>query len=380
MPDCINCGVSTTSRGRGIPALCPDCSKSLAGKEADSDTTTSSSSNTSSCYTTSSSDTEEDEQTNSPPKDSKPASGVSVVQEWDDDFFHIVLLQNNKDVFDAIEKFVMGKEKKREWVIQSFLLSFTKQYNNDVIQRWGVDVLFKGIDNIAQSFEGIQYYKNFGKDDLVVKKGWMREANRVKVLKRNAELLVTSSSGMCFAVYSLFLFLVVRCIPFPYINQFYPFLSMCVVDTKPTPPKSFNAWVMVPSKSAVQMMNIKGDEDSLKGLFPKGYGVHTTKSQTGSTDFYVLYFQTFEEEDEEPPCPSANWLVKRLPISRPAGEEVIAVGTYMILHKVVVDGVETNAPITIAIKEMAQVFTVKERPLSPPPAKTNEFPGVPLEK
>jgi hypothetical protein len=49
--------------------------------------------------------------------------------------------------------------------------------------------------------------------------------------------------------------------------------------------------------------------------------------------------------------------VKRLPISRPAGKEVIAVGTYMILHKVVVDGVETNAPITIAMKEMAQVFT-----------------------
>ena len=115
----------------------------------------------------------------------------NIVNEWNDDTLPIILLQNDKKTYDAIEKLILTKLKQKKLLFINLLLAFTKEYNDKVFEKYDKNVLFNGIENIVDYI--LQYVDdvpdNFIKNPLrngeydKIPKGSMKKRNIEKMLK-----------------------------------------------------------------------------------------------------------------------------------------------------------------------------------------------------
>lgn len=83
-------------------------------------------------------------------------------------------------------------------VFDVFLLSFTKDYNNKVINKYGIKALFDGINEIANHYGAENYLKMVSNPNLgfEIPKGYMSEQNRKKVFEYAKNLKSNKGSGI----------------------------------------------------------------------------------------------------------------------------------------------------------------------------------------
>jgi len=100
-----------------------------------------------------------------------------IITNWTDLYLEILLYQQGfENVGEALERIIDTALTKGK-VVLSCLLSTTKIFNDEIIERFGPEYLFEGLKNCAG-----YYQPHFSKERIVygsvIKKGCMKEKNR----------------------------------------------------------------------------------------------------------------------------------------------------------------------------------------------------------
>jgi hypothetical protein len=110
----------------------------------------------------------------------------SIINSWNDDY--LGYLMDGTKYGQNIESFIMKQNNKGKMIDDFGLLSFTKPLNNQIVERWGVDVLFQGIDALAEHYGAEKYNAQFGKMKTLPVKDYFNAKTFKEVQKRNFEL------------------------------------------------------------------------------------------------------------------------------------------------------------------------------------------------
>lgn len=82
-----------------------------------------------------------------------------IINNWEDTYISILLYNSN--IGRNIETLIVTKNKKKQTIIDTSLLAITKPINDAIIQKYGIDALFKGIDEIVEYIGAEKYHKNY---------------------------------------------------------------------------------------------------------------------------------------------------------------------------------------------------------------------------
>ena len=109
-----------------------------------------------------------------------------IVDSWDDTYLGYIIDNNDKKLMDDMTNLIDKKNKKNENVIDIFLLACTKKYNDDIIDKYGFDVLFNGINTLANHYGTENYVSSYSDKSSLPKipKGYMSEKNRMLLFKK----------------------------------------------------------------------------------------------------------------------------------------------------------------------------------------------------
>ena len=91
---------------------------------------------------------------------------------------------------EIISNFINNKNKKGYYIDDFGLISFIKPFANEIINKYGVDALFKGINKIAEHYDAENYNPTFGNPDggFELPKGYLNEKNRRLVFNKRKEM------------------------------------------------------------------------------------------------------------------------------------------------------------------------------------------------
>lgn len=73
----------------------------------------------------------------------------NIINEWDTSNIGIILHQNDKKVYDNMNTFIKKQLKANKPVYANLLMAFTKDYNNELLEKYSVPDVFKGIKSIV---------------------------------------------------------------------------------------------------------------------------------------------------------------------------------------------------------------------------------------
>ena len=128
----------------------------------------------------------------------------NIVNNWNDNHIGLIVDQNDDKLYDTITDWVKRKTKKnkKQIIIDSYFTTFFKDYNDAVIEKYGAEGYFKGLDNIISYLGGKRivnpkdtedidldenefFYKMtfFDKDNenFLIPKGTFKQKNRKKI-------------------------------------------------------------------------------------------------------------------------------------------------------------------------------------------------------
>ena len=99
----------------------------------------------------------------------------------------IILYQNDRKTYDTIESFIKNHTRQKKPIYGNLLLSFTKKYNNEVVDKYGARVLLEGIEKISNyagsDFDGYNFQNPLLKGEWdEVRPGSMNMRNRKKLM------------------------------------------------------------------------------------------------------------------------------------------------------------------------------------------------------
>ena len=106
-----------------------------------------------------------------------------LINSWEDKYLGYLFdskYYNIEKWGENISRFINEKEKKNTSIFNDFSLSFFKDFNNKVYEKYGGKILFEGIKKVMEHY-GADNYKEL--DNIEIKKGWLNEKNRMKLLK-----------------------------------------------------------------------------------------------------------------------------------------------------------------------------------------------------
>lgn len=115
--------------------------------------------------------------------DSKPKVN-EIINEWDSPTLPILLSQQDPETYNNIEKKVIQKNKKNEYVLIGELAFFIKKYVDDLFKHYGeskeaVRIIIDGLTNIVE-YMGAENVSQRGYDGLLK---WLNASNAQKVYK-----------------------------------------------------------------------------------------------------------------------------------------------------------------------------------------------------
>lgn len=108
-----------------------------------------------------------------------------IVDEWDDNFLGILLSQNDVETFNKISNFIKKQNNKKKPIYVNLISSFTKKYNDEVIEKKGAKTWLEGLQRIVRYINSGGKVLNpmlKGQRDRIPK-GAIKERNKEKVFK-----------------------------------------------------------------------------------------------------------------------------------------------------------------------------------------------------
>jgi hypothetical protein len=97
---------------------------------------------------------------------------------WIDEPYMNILLYQNIDTRFIIDK-LEYLERKNKCIVDNYVIGLFKNYNDKLIDKYGVDGFMKGLYNL------LKWYNYVKEDKLIIKKSWMNEKNRKALFKKN---------------------------------------------------------------------------------------------------------------------------------------------------------------------------------------------------
>ena len=137
-------------------------------------------------------DTDDEEPKKASPKKASPKKNMKVerdikkvLENWKDDLLGYVMDSNDYHggTGEKITNLINKKNEQNKPVFDIFLLGLTKDYNNDVVNKYGVEELFNGINKLADHY-GAETYLEAVSDPKVgfeLPKGYLNVKNSKKV-------------------------------------------------------------------------------------------------------------------------------------------------------------------------------------------------------
>jgi hypothetical protein len=113
-----------------------------------------------------------------------------IVENWNDFYIDIIIEQQPKyrHIIEKINQVIDKLCEKKHYIIDYELLKLTKPFNDAVYEKYGLDYLLQGIrymtgiDRSGNSENYINLIKFKIKEDKIIKKGCMKELNRMNAL------------------------------------------------------------------------------------------------------------------------------------------------------------------------------------------------------
>ena len=110
----------------------------------------------------------------------------TILNEWKDKFLGTII--STTKIGKNISNLINKKNKKSLYVDDVGLISFLKPITDKIVETYGVDELFKGIDKIADYFDVNNYNKTFGTMEYLPIKDYFNVKNVKLIQQRNKEL------------------------------------------------------------------------------------------------------------------------------------------------------------------------------------------------
>ena len=110
----------------------------------------------------------------------------TILNEWTDKFLGTII--SSTKIGKNISNLINQKNRKGHYVDDVGLISFLKPITNKIVETYGVDELFKGIDKIAYYFDVDNYNKTFGTMKYLPIKDYFNVKNLKMIQQRNKEL------------------------------------------------------------------------------------------------------------------------------------------------------------------------------------------------
>jgi hypothetical protein len=117
-----------------------------------------------------------------------------LINAWGDldPYLGIILSQQNPKLYQELTNW-LDKNKDKTSVIDTFILFLFKDYTDEIYEKYGGDILFEGLNIIMEYLQNdipFRYYSSYFNDkdqQLSIKKGFMKERNRIKLIKEHTE-------------------------------------------------------------------------------------------------------------------------------------------------------------------------------------------------
>ena len=110
-----------------------------------------------------------------------------IISNWEDPYIGNLIY--NTKIGQNISNLIEKKNSKNEYVLDVFLLSFTKPINDQIIVKYGVESLFNGINEIASYMDADKYEIKFGKDKSLPIGKYLNKKSLKEVMAVNKEKL-----------------------------------------------------------------------------------------------------------------------------------------------------------------------------------------------
>ena len=107
-----------------------------------------------------------------------------IIDGWvTEPYMKITMYQNDtyRCIIDRLEKF----DDKEQIICQTYVIGLLKPLNNKLLDVYTVEEYLEGIDGLCQFYNT---YQQTPKDQLVVKKGWMKEKHRKRFFQNTDEI------------------------------------------------------------------------------------------------------------------------------------------------------------------------------------------------
>ena len=111
---------------------------------------------------------------------------TNIINNWKDKYLGSIIYDTK--LGNNLEIFISKKNKKKHFVDDAGLISFLKPIVNNIVEKYGVDELFRGIDKIAEYFDVEKYNKIFGTQKYLPVKDYFNVKNLKLVQTRNKQL------------------------------------------------------------------------------------------------------------------------------------------------------------------------------------------------
>jgi hypothetical protein len=114
----------------------------------------------------------------------------AIIDNWDDAYLGYIVDSNDEKMGHDIAHLIDTKNRRNEAVIDTYLLAFTRKYNDKIIDKYGADELMDGITRLAKHYGAEKYHSAYSDKTtnyLQIPKGYMSERNRMKMFKMHKE-------------------------------------------------------------------------------------------------------------------------------------------------------------------------------------------------
>ena len=116
-----------------------------------------------------------------------------IIDNWEDPYIGNLIY--NTKIGQNISNLIERKNNKDEYVLDVFLLSFTKPINDQIIKKYGVESLFHGINKIASYMDADKFEIKFGKDKSLPIGKYLSKKSLKEVIAVNQEKISLLKGG-----------------------------------------------------------------------------------------------------------------------------------------------------------------------------------------
>jgi len=101
-----------------------------------------------------------------------------IVNEWDTVQLPTLFYQLEPTKYNEIEKYIENLNKKNKEISVDYFTSFFKDYNDEIIEKYGIKKYIDSLEYIAKSFGAEKVFNPFLKNEGIIKLGWFNQKNR----------------------------------------------------------------------------------------------------------------------------------------------------------------------------------------------------------